>query len=100
MGSFGQEVVAGVLATVIGGLILVMLTGSGGAGKFFRFVIGVGILVTVGALVLSQMRGSGWRRRGDAPAITHLTASLTRECTPYSYFSPRRLPAPLGSPRG
>ena len=88
MGSFGQEVVAGVVATVIGGLILVMLTGSGGAGKFFRFVIGVGILVTVGALVLSQMRGSGWRRRGDAPVVTQLTASLGHDYVVHIRYSP------------
>jgi hypothetical protein len=76
MGHFQQEIVAGVLGTVIGGLILALLTGSGGASRFLRFVLIAGILVVAGALVLSQMRGSGWQRRGDAPDITHLMASV------------------------
>src|SRR5262245_39063184 len=76
MGHFQQELIAGILATVIGGLILAVLTGSGGTSKFFRFVLILGILGVVGVLVFSQMRGSGWRRRGDAPVTTHLTAFL------------------------
>jgi hypothetical protein len=82
MGHFQQELIAGILATVIGGLILALLTGSGGASKFFRFALIIGILGVVGALILSQMRGSGWRRRGDAPATTHLTVVLTHGRAP------------------
>jgi hypothetical protein len=82
MGHFQQELIAGVLATVIGGLILAGLTGSGGASKFFRLVLIVGILGVVGALVLSQMRGSGWRRRGNVPAVSHLTAVVACARTP------------------
>jgi hypothetical protein len=82
MGHFQQELIAGVLATVVGGLILALLTGSGGMSKFFRFVLIVGILGAVGALLLSQMRGSGWRRRGDVPVTTHLTAVLAHAHTP------------------
>jgi hypothetical protein len=87
MGYFQQELVAGILATVIGGLILAVLTGSGRGSKFARFVIVAGALVAVGALVLSQMRGSG-RRRGDVPPVTHLTASLTQACVPRISLSP------------
>jgi hypothetical protein len=82
MGHFQQELIAGVVATVIGGLILAGLTGSGGASKFFRFVLIVGILGVIGVLVLSQMRGSGWRRRGDVPAVTQLTAVLAHANPP------------------
>jgi hypothetical protein len=76
MGHFQQELIAGILATVIGGLVLAVLTGSGRASKFVRLVLVAGLLVIVGALVLAQMRGSG-RRRGDAPAIAPLAACLT-----------------------
>jgi hypothetical protein len=79
MGHFQQDLIAGILATVIGGLILAVLTGSGGVSRFFRFVLIVGILGVIGALVLSQMRGSGWRRRGDVPAVTPATAVLARD---------------------
>jgi hypothetical protein len=89
MGHFQQELIAGILATVIGGLILALLTGSGGASKFLRFVLIVGILGVVGALVLSQMRGSGWRRRGDVPVITRLAAVLAHERAPKRYDGSR-----------
>jgi hypothetical protein len=64
---FQQELIAGILATVIGGLILAMLTGSGRGSRFLRFVLIMGVLVAIGALVLAQMRGSGRRWRGDVP---------------------------------
>ena len=73
---FQQELIAGILATVIGGLILALLTGSGRASRFLRFVLIAGVLVAVGALVLAQMRGSGRRWRGDVPVMTHLAAFL------------------------
>jgi uncharacterized membrane protein YebE (DUF533 family) len=79
MGSFQQELIAGVLATVIGGLILAMLTGSGRGSKLVRFVLVVGGLVALGAFVLSQMRGGSRWRRGDVPAVTQLTVSLAQE---------------------
>jgi hypothetical protein len=75
MGHFQQELVAGVLATVIGGLILAMLTGSGGASRFFRFVLIVGALVAVGAFFLAQQRGTSRWRRGDVPAVAQVAAA-------------------------
>jgi hypothetical protein len=90
MGSFQQELVAGVLATVIGGLILAVLTGSGRGSRLVRFVLVVGGLVALGAFVLAQMRGGQRWRRGDVPAITQLTASLAHVSAPGSHFSRRR----------
>lgn len=87
---FQQELIAGILATVIGGLILALLTGSGRASRFLRFVLIAGVLVAVGALVLAQMRGSARRWRGDVPVMTHLTASLPRECVAHIDVWPRR----------
>jgi hypothetical protein len=87
---FQQELIAGILATVIGGLILALLTGSGRASRFLRFVLIAGILVAVGALVLAQMRGSGRRWRGDAPVNVHLTATLPHACAAHIHVSPRR----------
>jgi uncharacterized membrane protein YebE (DUF533 family) len=90
MGNFPQELIAGVLATVIGGLILAVLTGSGRGSKLIRLVLVVGGLVAVGAFVLAQMRGGARWRRGEAPSITHLTASLDEAWAPGVPFSPRR----------
>ena len=47
MASFSKEVVAGIIATVVGGLILTGLTGSGAGAKFFRFILIAGVLVVV-----------------------------------------------------
>ena len=91
MGSFQQELIAGVLATVIGGLILAVLTGSGRGSRLVRLVLVVGGLVAVGAFILAQMRGGQRWRRGDAPAITQLTASLAQECVPGRRSSLRHL---------
>jgi hypothetical protein len=91
MGSFQQELIAGVLATVIGGLILAVLTGSGRGSRLVRLVLIVGGLVALGALVLAQMRGGQRWRRGDAPAVTQLTASLAQAPAPGTRLSPRRL---------
>jgi hypothetical protein len=91
MGSFQQELIAGVVATVIGGLILAMLTGSGRGSRLLRFVLVVGALVAVGAFVLAQMRGGQRWRRSDVPAVTQLTACLGQARTPGQRLSPLRL---------
>ncbi len=90
MGSFQQELIAGVLATVIGGLILAVLTGTGRGSRIFRFVLVVGGLVAVGAFLLAQMRGGQRWRRGEVPAITEIAVSQAQDRLPGPRSSPRR----------
>jgi hypothetical protein len=53
LASFPKEVVAGIIATVVGGLILAGLTGSGAGAKFFRLILVVGAIAVV-AVILAK----------------------------------------------
>jgi uncharacterized membrane protein YeaQ/YmgE (transglycosylase-associated protein family) len=47
MAGFRQEIITQVVGTVVGGLILAMLTGSGSGSKFLRILIAAGVVAVV-----------------------------------------------------